>query len=121
MGGHFVPTYAIDEARMDPHLEHLVRRVESRGGICNTKDGAEVTLRTQRLVKINAILVVAMYQGLILLPVAILAGTLLFIMCKFTIQPGTAAEWIFGDGQERMGDAWNVYGGKTFWPHHGLV
>jgi hypothetical protein len=56
--------------------------------------------------RLNAIAVLAVYEILVLVPLACLAAGLLFLIAKLTVPLSLAASWIFGDGQEAKGAIW---------------
>ncbi|MGY1703866.1 hypothetical protein ACI79C_04765 [Geodermatophilus sp. SYSU D00697] len=78
--------------------------VDEWKGIAPRRDEHVVPLRGRS--RLNAIAVLAMYEGLVLAPLTLLSAALLFLICKLTVKPRVAAGWIFGDGQERRGDIW---------------
>jgi hypothetical protein len=91
-----------DVAAGNPALKLLVDdwKEKTASGSADPK----ISLRGKR--RGNAVAVLAVYEVLVLVPLTCLAAVLLYLICKLTIHPPVAAGWIYGDGQEARGEAW---------------
>ncbi len=94
-------TYADKAARGEPELRAMVENWKQQ-----VADTEKQEIRLEGRTRLNAVAVFAMYEALVLVPLACLTAGLLFLICKLAVRPTLAAGWIFGDGQEARGVVW---------------